>query len=315
MPVKLKICEGCGKKFNEIVEQCPYCNSKSFSEYNKNKTEGKDKTDKLKSNKQKKNSFDSSPNKFKEDLDKFSNDVKKVSNDFLYDNLPEEYADKLKKDFNDFSEYAGGVASNISENTLRKGGEFVNNKISKESQDKIKQHRDTISNSTKKFIEDTSNVIINIHQHRKKIKNEKEELRKKHENKIYTNRIKGMGTFNTINVTNFTPRKSDRFYQTYYLADDDITQVSATNRKSAIDVTLNRESERVKDSPEGHPIYKNTANVGKYSGEDRYCSVLKDDDNNRYIFISTADYDLTCMIVDTFKFTENKTFGTDQSIN
>ena len=44
-------------------------------------------------------------------------------------------------------------------------------------------------------------------------------------------------------------------------------------------------------------------------------SVLKDDDNNRYIFISTADYDLTCMIVDTFKFTENKTFGTDQSIN
>ena len=310
MPVKLKICDECGKKFNEIVEQCPYCNSKSFSEYNNNKTEDKDKTDKLESKKQENNSSDNSPNKFKEDLDKFSNDVKKVSNDFLYDNLPEEYADKLKKDFNDISEYAGGVASNISENTLRKSGEFVNNKISKESQDKLKQHGENISNSTKKFVGDVSKVIFNIHQHRKKNKNETEELRKKPKNIIYTNTIKGIGTFNTINVTNFTPRKSDRFFQTFYLADDDITQVSATKSKYAVDVTLNFESERVKDSPKGHQIYRNTANVGKYRGETRYCSVLKDDDNDRYIYISTANYDLTCMMVDTFKFTENNLFDT-----
>ena len=42
---------------------------------------------------------------------------------------------------------------------------------------------------------------------------------------IYTNTIEGLGTFNTTNVTNFT-FDAEKTYQTDYLANDTITQVS-----------------------------------------------------------------------------------------
>ena len=218
MPVKWKICDGCGRKYNEIVEECPHCHSKSFTDYEKSKKEDttknvnsegkkedtaqnaeseskKDDTAKnvnsegkkedtaqnaeSESKKQEDDVSNNSQNKFKEDLDKFSNNVKKAGNDFLYKNLPEEYADKLKNDFNNFSQYAGEVATNISDSTFKIGEGFVNDNISKESQEKIKQHGENISNSTKKFIEDTSATISNIYQHRQKIRNEKKEQKRK----------------------------------------------------------------------------------------------------------------------------------------
>lgn len=116
---------------------------------------------------------------------------------------------------------------------------------------------------------------------------------------VYNNTIDGVGTFNTTNVTNFTfDRETSK--QTDYLANDSISQVSIFSNPIYIENSISR-AVRVNDSAEGHTIYKNTANIGEYKGEVRYFSVLEDSDNDRYIFISTGDYNLTCMIVDSFK--------------
>lgn len=116
---------------------------------------------------------------------------------------------------------------------------------------------------------------------------------------IYNNTIEGIGTFNTTNVTNFTfDRETEK--QTDYLANDSISQISTFTSSAVIETTIS-EADKVNDSSEGHTIYKNTANIGEYKGEVRYFSILKDNDKDRYIFISTGDYNLTCMIVDSFK--------------
>lgn len=118
---------------------------------------------------------------------------------------------------------------------------------------------------------------------------------------IYNNSIEGVGTFNTVNVTNFTISNSSNSVQTDYVANDTIAQITTTSSSSAIDVTIS-ESVRVNDSAEGHTIYKDTATIGEHKGDVRYFSVLKDSDNDRYVFISTDNFNLTSMIVDTFKF-------------
>ena len=118
---------------------------------------------------------------------------------------------------------------------------------------------------------------------------------------IYVNTIPGVGTFNSTNVTNFTLTPSSYSYQTDYMANDSIAQVSVCTSSAVIEITIS-EADKVNDSAEGHTIYKTTANVGEHKGEVRYFSILNDQDNGRYIFISTADYNLTCMIVDSFKF-------------
>ena len=46
---------------------------------------------------------------------------------------------------------------------------------------------------------------------------------------------------------------------------------------------------------------KDTANIGEHKGEVRYFSILEDMDKGQYIMVSTGDYNLTCMIVDSFK--------------
>lgn len=126
-------------------------------------------------------------------------------------------------------------------------------------------------------------------------------LNQKNEVVIYNNTIDGLGTFNTTNVTNFTLNESSNGRQTDYVANDTIAQITTTASSSAIEITIS-EADRVNDSAKGHTIYKNTANIGDHKGEVRYFSILKDQDNQRYVFISTADYNLTCMIVDSFKF-------------
>ena len=126
-------------------------------------------------------------------------------------------------------------------------------------------------------------------------------LNQKNEVVIYNNTIDGLGTFNTTNVTNFTLNESSNGRQTNYVANDTIAQITTTSSSSAIEITIS-EADRVNDSAKGHTIYKNTANIGSHKGEVRYFSVLKDQDNQRYVLISTADYNLTCMIVDSFKF-------------
>ena len=60
-------------------------------------------------------------------------------------------------------------------------------------------------------------------------------------------------------------------------------------------------AEKVNDSPEGHTICKNTANMGEHKGEVRYISFLTDNDKQRHILINSEDYNLTCMMVDSFK--------------
>ena len=58
----------------------------------------------------------------------------------------------------------------------------------------------------------------------------------------------------------------------------------------------NKDLDKINDSAKGHTIYKNTANMGNHKGEVRYFSILKDNDNQRYVMIGTADYNLTCKI-------------------
>lgn len=118
---------------------------------------------------------------------------------------------------------------------------------------------------------------------------------------IYNNTIPDVGTFNSTNITNFTLSNSTNDYQTDYIGNDSIAQISTTSSSSMIETTIDQ-ADKVNDSAEGHTIYKNTANVGEYKGEIRYFSILQDNDNDRYVMISTADYNLTCMIVDSFKF-------------
>lgn len=117
---------------------------------------------------------------------------------------------------------------------------------------------------------------------------------------IYNNTIAGLGTFNTTNVTNFT-LDAEKSKQTDYLANDTITQVSTISSSSVVEVTIS-EADRVNDSAAGHTIYKNTANVGEHKGEVRYFSILKDNEKSQYIMLSSPDYNLTCMMADTFKF-------------
>ena len=118
--------------------------------------------------------------------------------------------------------------------------------------------------------------------------------------KVFNNTIEGVGTFNSINVTNFTLSNSSNDQQTNYLANDSRAQITITSSSSAIDVTIS-EAEKVNDSAKGHTIYKSTANVGEYKGEIRYFTILKDNDKDRYIMISTDNHNLTSMIVDSFK--------------
>ena len=118
--------------------------------------------------------------------------------------------------------------------------------------------------------------------------------------KVFNNTIDDVGTFNTTNVTNFTLSNSSNGVQTDYIANDTIAQITTTSSSSAIEITTER-ADRVNDSAEGHTIYKDTANVGEHKGDVRYFSILEDNDKDRYIMISTADYNLTCMIVDSFK--------------
>ena len=105
--------------------------------------------------------------------------------------------------------------------------------------------------------------------------------------KIYNNTIDGVGTFNTFNVTNFVLDNYSNDKQTNYLGNDSIAQVTTTTSSSVIDVTIS-EADKVNDSAEGHTIYKNTATIGEYKGEVRYFSILKDNEKDRYIFISTG---------------------------
>jgi hypothetical protein len=104
MSINWKVCADCGKKVNEVAEKCPYCSCSSFEDYENIKE------DNLKNDdspmKDDNASNNDSLEKIKGDIDKFSNDAKKMGNDFIYDNLPEEYADKLTEDISNFSKTA-----------------------------------------------------------------------------------------------------------------------------------------------------------------------------------------------------------------
>ncbi|MBQ7928677.1 MAG: hypothetical protein IJ287_08075 [Methanobrevibacter sp.] len=117
---------------------------------------------------------------------------------------------------------------------------------------------------------------------------------------IYNNTIDDVGTFNTTNVTNFTLDESYDDGATHYTANYTGAQIIVTSSSALIENTK-VDADRINDSAEGHSIYKNTANVGEYKGEVRYFSILTDNDNERYVYISSPDFNLTCMMVDSFK--------------
>ena len=125
-------------------------------------------------------------------------------------------------------------------------------------------------------------------------------MNSKNDEIIYNNTIDDVGTFNSVNVTNFVLANSSNDRQTDYVGNDSRAQITTTSSSSAIEVTIS-EAEKVNDSAGGHTIYKNTANIGEYKGEIRYFSILKDNDKERYIMISTDNHNLTSMIVDSFK--------------
>lgn len=120
--------------------------------------------------------------------------------------------------------------------------------------------------------------------------------------KIYNNTIDDVGTFNTTNVTNFTlDEESSNAHGTHYLAEGPlVAEIVVFSQTYLMENTIDG-AEKVNDSPEGHTIYKNTANIGEHKGEVRYISFLTDNERERHIMINSADYNLTCMMVDSFK--------------
>ncbi|WP_458455844.1 hypothetical protein [Methanobrevibacter sp.] len=120
------------------------------------------------------------------------------------------------------------------------------------------------------------------------------------EMKVYNNVIDGVGSFNTTNMTNFTLDEDSTDGGTHYLAEDPLVEITVFSQTYLMENTISN-SDRVDDSPEGHTIYKSTANVGEHKGDVRYISFLTDNDKERHIYIGSADYNLTCMIVDSFK--------------
>ena len=119
---------------------------------------------------------------------------------------------------------------------------------------------------------------------------------------IYNNTIEGVGMFNTTNVTNFTlDEESTNEKGTHYMADGlPIAEIVVFSQTYLMENTID-DAVRVNDSPEGHTIYKNTATIGEHKGEVRYISFLTDNEKERHILINSADYNLTCMMVDSFK--------------
>ena len=119
---------------------------------------------------------------------------------------------------------------------------------------------------------------------------------------IYNNTIDDVGTFNTTNVTNFTlDEDSSNGRATHYLANSSImAEVTTFSQTYLMENTISS-SEKVNDSPKGHTIYKTTSNIGDRKGEVRYVSFLTDNDRQRHIEINSEDYNLTCMMVDSFK--------------
>lgn len=116
---------------------------------------------------------------------------------------------------------------------------------------------------------------------------------------VYNNTIEGVGTFNTTNVTNFT-FDYEKDGTNYYIANDSKTQVAVITDRDVMELTRDN-CERVNDSAAGHTIYKTTANMGKYKGEVRYKSLLENPDKDQYIYMGGPDYNVTCMMVDSFK--------------
>lgn len=118
---------------------------------------------------------------------------------------------------------------------------------------------------------------------------------------IYNNTIEGVGTFQSVNATNFTNIKDDGTGQVYYKSNLTGAEISVCDKdKKYFDINL-LQGEKVNDSPKGHTIYKTHATVGEGAGEVRYTAVIHDNDNNRIIVIGSPDKNLTDMMVDSFK--------------
>ena len=118
---------------------------------------------------------------------------------------------------------------------------------------------------------------------------------------IYNNTIEGVGTFQSVNATNFTNIKDDGTGQVYYKSNLTGAEISVCDKdKKCFDINL-LQGEKVNDSPKGHTIYKTHATVGEGAGEVRYTAVIHDNDNNRIIVIGSPDKNLTDMMVDSFK--------------
>ena len=117
---------------------------------------------------------------------------------------------------------------------------------------------------------------------------------------IYNNTIEGVGAFQSMNATNFTENYTSARGQTFYTSNLTGCEISTISDSDMVEITKN-EADKVNDSPKGHTIYKNTANIGEHKGEVRYISFIKDQDNNRWIMISSPDKNLTDLMVDSFK--------------
>ena len=191
MSVNWKICNECGRKVNEVAIECPYCSSNSFKKYIIDDSDVSSENDEI-PKKENKNNGNEPLNKIKEGFDKFSNNTKKMGNDFLHENLPEDYADKVTENLSNISKNTNEFLSeneqiinikkgisDFSDSTKRASVNFINDKISYDSQEKIKENAVNVSKSTKKFFGDATSVITNIHNHRKIKRDEKRAQKRK----------------------------------------------------------------------------------------------------------------------------------------
>lgn len=118
----------------------------------------------------------------------------------------------------------------------------------------------------------------------------------------------GVGTFNCSENINFTlTNSSDGFKEytnenkTYYVKVIDFKETSfysGIGYNMALDYIRNYSSSSV----DGVTVYKTTANIGKYIGEERHMALIDNNEKNISIIISTPSVDDTVEIASSFKF-------------
>lgn len=152
----IRTCPVCGFKNNPDAKFCTDCGYNLDEGYRETFTTAK----KLSNAVQENSSQDY--------LDKREN-IKNKGNDVLNDNLPDSLIEKGSNGLSKTNVYLGKLKAK----SVEKSNSFLEDNLPPEYIEKLKNGANNIVNSAEGFVEDTTTVVTNIHEHRKPIKEQK----------------------------------------------------------------------------------------------------------------------------------------------